>query len=114
MMDNMKKYYLLTLLIVSIVMVMPSLVAAIDFPNPLDYDTFEELIDAIVNFLFTIALVVAPVMVLIGAFTLMTAAGDPIKVKKANNIFIYTAIGLIIVMMGKGLVSAINALLTGN
>lgn len=122
----MKKYYLLALLIVIGVIVSPNLVMAVDctasptpcpgvlcIPNPLKYASFECLIDAIVSFLFTASLLLAPIMVLIGAFTLMTAAGNPAKVKTANNIFIYTGIGLLVVFMGKGLVSAIKALMGG-
>lgn len=123
----MKKYYLLALLIAIGVIVLPNLAMAVDcnagpppcpggsfcIPNPLRYESFECLIDAIVNFLFTASLLLAPIMVLIGAFTLMTAAGNPAKVKMANNIFIYTGVGLLVVFMGKGLVSAIKALMGG-
>jgi len=112
MINNMK-YRLLILLIAAWVIVLPILAAAVTFENPLTYDTFEELIDAIVTFIFTASLLLAPIMVLIGAFTLMTAAGNPAKVKTANNIFIYTGVGLLIVFMGKGLVSAIKALMGG-
>jgi len=80
-------------------------------PNPLKYDSFECLINAIVSFIFTASLLLAPIMILIGAFILMTAAGDPIKVKRANNVFIYTGVGILIVFMAKGLVSAIRALM---
>ena len=105
------KNRLLILLIVVGVIILPSLVVAIEFENPLEYDTFEKLIDAIVTFIFTASLLLAPIMVLIGAFTMMTAAGNPAKVKTANNIFIYTGVGLLIVFMGKGLISAIQSLL---
>ena len=115
MLNNMKKYYLLAfgvIVFLSLVMV-TNCNAVVTFPNPLKYNTFEELVDAIVTFLFTASLLLAPIMVLIGAFTLMTAAGDPAKVKTANRIFIYTGIGILIVFMGKGLVSAIKALMGG-
>ncbi len=109
----MKKYYLLTFLIAVGIMIMPSLylATAIEFPNPLEYATLEELIDAIIAFIFTAVMILAPIMILIGAFFLMTAAGEPAKVKKANNIFLYTAIGVIIALMGKGLISAIMGFL---
>ncbi|MBU4351120.1 hypothetical protein L6250_01080 [Candidatus Parcubacteria bacterium] len=123
----MKKYILLIVFLTVSLVVFPNLVLAADcnagpppcpggsfcIPNPLKYASFECLVDAIVSFLFTASLLLAPIMVLIGAFTLMTAAGNPAKVKTANNIFIYTGIGLLIVFMGKGLVSAIKALMGG-
>ncbi len=126
MLNDMKKYYLLALLIAIGVIISPNLVmaascstspapclGALCIPNPLKYASFECLIDAIVDFLFTASLLLAPIMVLIGAFTLMTAAGNPAKIKTANNIFIYTGIGLLVVFKGKGLVSAIKALMGG-
>jgi len=127
MLNNMKKYHLLILLIAVGFIVLPNLAMAatnctanpapcpgtLCIPNPLKYASFECLIDAIVSFIFTASLLLAPIMVLIGAFMLMTAGGNPAKVKTASNIFIYTGVGLIIVFMGKGLVSAIEAIMGG-
>lgn len=80
-------------------------------PNPLKYDTFEDLVDSIMGFIFVLSLALAPVMVLIGAFYLLTAGGDPKRVKTANSIFIWTAVGLLIVFLAKGLAAAIRAVL---
>ncbi|MDP2930323.1 MAG: hypothetical protein Q8N56_01810, partial [bacterium] len=49
-------------------------------PNPLRYSSFECLIDAIIKIIFYISLALAPVMIIIGAFQLMTSAGNPVKV----------------------------------
>jgi len=71
-------------------------------------DTIEELIDTIINFIFFLALALAPLMVLIGAFYIMTAAGNPDKVRQGTNIILYTAIGFGIILFAKGLISMVR------
>jgi len=110
----MKKHALISLGIISLGLILVSgPVLAVEIPNPLSYDTFEELIDAITNFIFYVAVALAPLMVLIGAFYLMTAGGDAKRVQTAKNIFLYTAIGFLIVLAARGLFSLIRGILTG-
>ena len=80
-------------------------------PGP---ETVEELVDAIINFIFTLSLAIAPVMVLIGAFYIMTAAGDTTKLTKGRDIITYTVIGLAVLLLAKGLISAIRYALGGS
>jgi len=58
-------------------------------------------------------LALAPLMILIGAFQLLTSAGNPAKVKTAQNIFLWTAVGLLVVFMARGLIALINVAVTG-
>ena len=83
----------------------------ITFRNPLQYGTFGELIDAIVNFIFTIALALAPLMAIVGAFYIMSAGGDPKKVGAGKSIIIYTLIGFAIILFAKGLISMIESVI---
>jgi len=85
--------------------------ADIEFPNPLLYDTFGDLIGVIVNFVFTLVLVIAPLMIIIGAFYLLTAAGDPKKIDTGKNIILYTLIGLAIILFARGLVAVIESII---
>lgn len=87
-------------------------VSAITIENPLEADTIEELIDAIIDFIFWVAVALAPLMVLIGAFYFITSGGDPAKLQTAKNIILYTVIGLAIVMLSKGVISAIKMILS--
>jgi len=84
---------------------------AVEFQNPLEYETFGELIDAIIKFIFYIAIVVVPLMLIIGAFYLLTAAGDPKKIGTGKNIIIYTLIGLVIIMLARGLIAVIESVI---
>ena len=78
------------------------------FCPPIVHKTFGALVDAIINFIFTIAMVVAPLMVIIGAFFLLTAAGAADRIKLGKNIITYTLIGLAIVLLAKGLIAMIE------
>lgn len=102
----MKKIILIPLLLS-----LPIIVSAVEFQNPLEYETFEELVEAIISFIFTIAVVVAPLMAIIGAFYLLTAGGDPKKIGIGKNIIIYTLIGLAIILLAKGLITMIESII---
>jgi len=78
---------------------------------PIIHKTFEELIEAIINILFVIALIVAPLLMIIAGFLLLTAAGDVKKADQAKKMIFYAAIGLAIVLMSYGIIAAIKSIL---
>ena len=96
------------ILLISLLLSLPIVVSAVEFQNPLEYETFGELIDAIIKFIFYIAVVIAPLMAIIGAFYILTAGGDPKKIGTGKNIIIYTLIGLAIIMLARGLIAMIE------
>lgn len=119
----MRKIYFVWVLLAG-VLVLPSIGLAVDpccdndpatpcsiikLCNPLNYDTFEELVESVANFIFVIALALAPLMIIIGAFYLITAGGDPGRVKTAKMIFLYTGIGILIVLFARGLIAIIRS-----
>jgi uncharacterized membrane protein len=83
----------------------------VSIENPLKYDTFDKLIDAFINFIFWVGIAIAPIMVLIAGFNFMTAGGDVKKVDTAKKILLYTAIGLAVILMAKGLIGVLNQIL---
>ena len=88
---------------------------AFELKNPLrDITTVQDLIEAITEFAFEIAIVLATLMFIISGFFFVTAMGEPDKIKKARNIILYTFIGLIIVLVARGLVVLISEVLTSN
>lgn len=93
--------------------IVPTPGAAITIPNPLNATTFQELIDSIISFIFYIGLALAPLMIIIAAFYLLTAGGDPKRVETAKSIIMYTVIGLAIILLAKGLVAVIQQVLGG-
>jgi hypothetical protein len=85
--------------------------SAVTFTNPLTYAAFDELVTAIISFIFNIAGLVTPLMVLIGAFYLLTAAGDPKKVGTGKTIISYALIGLVIIMLARALIYMIESVI---
>lgn len=53
------------------------------------------------DWIFVILVALSGIFVIIGAFTLMTAAGDPSKVTSGRNYILYAAIGLIVGFLAK-------------
>ena len=89
----------------------PGPVGIIKIEPPITATSFEALVGGIVNFVFNIALVLAPLMVIIGAIYLLTSAGDPKKIETGKNIILYTLIGLAIILLAKGLIAVLEAII---
>jgi len=79
--------------------------------NPLKAESFEEIIDNVIDFIFTISFVIAPLMIVWAGATYITSAGEPKKVETAKNIILYTIAGIAILLFSKGFVAIINQLL---
>lgn len=76
---------------------------AVCIKNPLSSNSFTDLTDTILDFVFNIALVAAPLMVVIAGFLFVTGGGDPLKLKRARDILLWTAIGFSIILVSKGI-----------
>ncbi len=83
-------------------------------PNPLgEGTTITGLITRIAGYLFGISLSVAVIMILYGAFQMLTSAGDPKKFQDGKKTIIYALIGVGVVVIAGGLPVLIGNLLTG-
>ena len=87
----------------------PSFAFTID--NPLNSLDLATLIGNITNFVFLISITLAPLMIILAGFYYVTANGDPEKVKKANNILLYTAIGIAVILLSRAFVWTIRGAL---
>lgn len=96
-------------ILVSLGLVLPILVSAVTIKNPLKYETFDKLVEAIINFIFYLALTLSPLMIIVGAFYFVTAAGDVKRVETGKKIITYTLIGFVIILLAKGLIAALKA-----
>jgi len=86
-------------------------------PGPIDYTTsdwgvfcFLNMMNIVINFIFVALMILVIIMVLMGAFNLMTAAGDTVKVKKGRDQIMYAAIGLIVALVAKAVPSIVSAI----
>ena len=79
--------------------------------NPLSGDGLESITDPIIDFIFKISIVVVPVLVVYGAFMIITAAGDPEKIKQAKAMIFWTLIGFTIVLLSRGVSDLIEVII---
>ncbi|MBZ9569572.1 hypothetical protein KJA16_01450 [Patescibacteria group bacterium] len=91
----------------------PCLAGAIRIPNPLEAETFEELIENLIDFIFWVAAAIVPLMIIIAAFYFITSVGNPDKVRTAKSIILWTVVGFTIVLLAKGIVSVIKQIIGG-
>ncbi len=89
----------------------PLFVSAIAIENPLKAKTFKELIESIIRGIRTLALAVAPMMIIIAGFYFITAAGNPGQIQTAKKIILYTLIGLGIILMAEGIIEFIEVVI---
>ena len=82
--------------------------SSVQITNPLKWNTFEELINAIIDFLWLFALAVVPAVIIIAGYFFVTSAGDPAKVSQAKKMVLYALIGLLVIGMAKGIVALIQ------
>ena len=109
-----KKYFIFIIFMLLLVFFAKDVAFAQDttqLNNPLKYTDIKDLIDAIINFLFTISIPIAAILIIIGGFMMVTSAGDMYKLEKAKSLFLYTAIGFAIILLAKGLVAVLKSVL---
>jgi len=93
----------------------PSLVFAqggIKIENPLRAESFNEIINSLINFFLNIAIALTPLMIIWAAFLFVTSAGNPLQVDKAKRIIIYTLIGLAVILFAKGFIAIIKQIIS--
>lgn len=65
-------------------------------------------IDVLTNLVFTALLVLAVFLILGGAFTLLTSAGDEGKIKTGRNYIMYAIVGIAVAFIAKALVNLVK------
>jgi len=103
----MKK--ILTSMILATLLIAPVMVSAQTAAAPtVDVMT---VLDSLVDWLFSILLIVAVIFLIIAAFTFITASGDPEKIKTARNFVLYALIGVAVAVAARGLVSLVQTIM---
>jgi hypothetical protein len=80
------------------------------FQNPLKFDSLTGLLVAIGNQLYLIAIPLVTIMILWGAFLMLTAAGNPDRFNQGKRAIVYAIIGFIVVLIANGLPALIRDL----
>lgn len=97
---------ILILLLLTFFLAPLSVNGAVNIENPLSSNTFTELLDKIIDFIFYIGVFgVAPLMIIIAGFFFVTAAGEPEKITRAKQMILWVLIGLLVLFCAKGLIT---------
>jgi heme/copper-type cytochrome/quinol oxidase subunit 2 len=83
----------------------------ITLQNPLQATEFEDILENIIDFIFNIAIVLVPLIVVIAGILFVTAGGNLEQINKAKTMIIWTAIGFLIILLSKGIMGIITNLL---
>ena len=70
-------------------------------------------IGGVSRWVFIILMVVAPLMIIIGAYFIVTAGTDPEKVKTGKNYIIWAAVGLLVGLFSNSIPNFVASLITG-
>ena len=68
------------------------------------------IIYSVTDFIIAVSIPIAGLMILYGAFLILTAAESPQRFEAGKNTILYTVIGLAIILLAKGLVVLISQL----
>lgn len=81
--------------------------------NPFgDCKTLECLAGKLTKFLLTIAPAIATIMILVGAFQMITAGGNPEKFSSGKKTLLYAAIGLAVVLLADAIIALVTKTLS--
>jgi hypothetical protein len=72
--------------------------------SPIEHESFGALIEAIASFLRGLAIIIAPIFVIFGAFYFVTANGNATKIQTGQKIILYTVIGFLIIFLAEAIV----------
>jgi len=73
--------------------------------------TLTEFVDRIINFLFTIAVILAPILLVIAGIIFMTSRGNPERISTGRRMLWWTVIGFLIILLSKGLVEVLKGII---
>lgn len=70
-------------------------------------------INNIMQWLITAGSPIAALMVIIGGIQILVSGGEPAKFEKGKKTILYTAVGYGIILVGSGIISIVQKILTG-
>jgi len=83
-------------------------------PNTVTSATnFITLLNNIVNWVFVVVMVAAVIFIVLAGWQFITGGGDPQAVSQARNKLLYAAVGIIVAVLARGIVTAITSLVSG-
>ena len=71
------------------------------------YGTVVDLLNGVVNFLYNMSFLIAPLMIIIAGFFFVTSGGIDERITKGKNILFYTGIGFLVIVLARGTINLI-------
>jgi hypothetical protein len=101
--------------IILILLLAPLLIRAQTLEEVIDAirDYLLDILDKITDFLFWIALAIAPIAAIVAAVYFLTAGGDPQKINTAKQIILYTFIGVLVAFSAQAIVGIVKGIIEG-
>jgi len=84
------------------------------YDNPLLWKDIPEFIERAIIFFFTIALYSSPLLIIIGAYIMVTSGGIPSRIDFGKKIIIWTLIGLGIMLVSRALIMLVHVVFKGS
>ena len=83
----------------------------LEFKNPLAAENFNELIDALLSWIFWLSIPIAVIMIIYSGIQILLSGGDPTKVTKGKKILLWVVVGLAAIFIGRGFIALIESIL---
>ena len=98
--------------IFSIILVaVPVVVFALEIKNPLQYDSIEKVIDAVVSFIATIGISIAVIVIIWAGILYMTSGSNESRLQSAKKTIMWAVIGAAILLSAKFITDLIASIL---
>jgi hypothetical protein len=83
----------------------------ITLQNPLGTQSLADIVAAILSAFFTLSIPIVSIMVMVGGYYILTAAGNEENLKKGRQTITYAVIGFAVILLANGVVSLVRELL---
>jgi len=74
--------------------------------------TLDTVLGKIIDYFIGVSVSVAVIIVIYGAWKIMTASGDPKKFQEGQKTVLYAAIGLLVILLARGIIGALYGIIT--
>lgn len=75
--------------------------------------TLEKILDKLADWLIKLGALVAIIFIIVGGYKMITSAGDPKEFETGKKALLYAAIGLVVILIAKAIVSFIQNIVSG-
>ena len=108
-----KIVFLLIIFCLILILFSPNISKAdtVTFLNPTQTNTFKDAVDKVINLIFRAAIVIAPLMIVVGGFFIVTATGNAEQINKGKKIILWTIVGFVIVLLARGISDLIEIII---